>query len=150
MRTEKHFVRLPSRLRGGILWVLDRLAAFFDRMAALMSVEALRLDISNTIIVFVYKEVSRDVELWVGETRNCVPRSRWSQFAADLAGIGEDEIYVILDRNGDRIAVTLLENDKVELRFHAIFIGGVVRVRRSDLAKSLAEYGKYVDAAAKS
>ena len=87
----KSSARFSSQLRGAILSLHDRLAAFFERMAALTSNEALRLDISNAIIVFVHKDSSRDIEIWVGEVRNYVPRSQWSQFASDLAGIAEGE-----------------------------------------------------------
>ena len=43
-----------------IFWLLDRLAAFFERLAALTTDPALTLIIPNAMVVCVYKDVSRE------------------------------------------------------------------------------------------
>ena len=150
MRTEKDSVRFSTKLRAGIFWLLDRLAAFFEYMAASTTDKVLRLYISNAIVVWVYEDASRDIGVWVGEAVNDIPRSQWSKFADDFAGIAEGEGYVLLGTNGDRVTVTRLEDNNIEFRFHAMIFGGVVRVRRSDLIASFTKYRAYVDAAGKS
>ena len=132
-----------------IFW-LDRLAAFFEHLAALTTGPVLKLYIPNAMVVCIYKDVSRDIEVWVGEVKNYIPRSEWSKIVSDLAGIGDSHGYVFLDKNGELISVTRLASDSVEFRFHAMSFGGVVRARRSDLAKSFTKYREYVDAEEKS
>jgi hypothetical protein len=132
-----------------IFWLLDRLAAFFEQLAALTEVPALRLHIPNAYVC-VYKDVSRDVEMRFNDDINYIPRSEWSKIVSDLAGIADSHGFVYLDKNGKLISVTHLANERVEFRFHANPFGGVVRVRRSDLAKSFAKYREYVDAQEKS
>ena len=150
MRTEKDSVRFSTKMRAGIFWLLDRLAAFFEYMAALTTDKVLRLYISNAIIVCIYEDVSREIGIWVGEALNYIPRSQWNKFTYDFAGIAEGEGYVLLGSNGEIISVTYLENNIIEFRFHAMIDDGVVRVRRSDLIESFTKYRAYVDAAAKS
>lgn len=150
MRTERNSVRFSTKLRAGIFWLLDRLAAFFEDMAALTTDKVLRLYISNAIVVWVYEDVSRDIGIWVGELPNYVPRSEWNKFTDDAERVAEGEVYVLLDRNGERVFVTRLEDNIIEFRFHAMIDGGVVRVRRSDLIASFTKYRAYIDAAAKS
>ena len=133
-----------------IFWLLDRLAAFFEHLAALTTDPVLKLYIPNAMVVCIYKDVSRDIEVWVGEVKNYIPRSEWSKIVSDLAGIADSHGYVFLDKNGELISVTRLSSDSVEFRFHAMSFGGVVRARRSDLAKSFTKYREYVDAEEKS
>ena len=102
------------------------------------------------MVVCIYKDVSRDIEVWVGEVKNYIPRSEWSKIVSDLAGIADSHGYVFLDKNGELISVTRIASDSVEFRFHAMSFGGVVRARRSDLAKSFTKYREYVDAEEKS
>jgi hypothetical protein len=149
MRTQKNFVRFSSQLRAGIFWLLDWLAVFFERLAELTTDKVLRLRISNAIILCVYEDLSRDIDIWVGETSSYITRSQWNKFANDFEGIAEWDGYVLFDRSGKRISVTRLENDVIELRFHAMLDGGVVRVRRSDLIVGLVKYRAYVEAAGK-
>jgi hypothetical protein len=137
-----NFFRRKSN-RGLVFWLLDRLAAFFEHLAALTTDPILRLYIPNAMVVCIYKDVSRDIEIWVGEVKNYIPRSEWSKIVSDLAGIAENDGYVFLDRNGELISVTRLASDSVEFRFHAMIFGGVVRARRSDLAKSFTKYREY-------
>ena len=133
-----------------IFWLLDRLAAFFEHLAALTTDPVLKLYIPNAMVVCIYKDVSRDIEVWVCEVKNYIPRSEWSKIVSDLAGIADSQGYVFLDKNGELISVTRLASDSVEFRFHAMSFGGVVRARRSDLAKSFTKYREYVDAEEKS
>ena len=71
-----------------IFW-LDRLAAFFEHLAALTTGPVLKLYIPNAMVVCIYKDVSRDIEVWVGEVKNYIPRSEWSKIVSDLAGIAD-------------------------------------------------------------
>lgn len=146
MRTEKYFVRFSNQLRTGLFWLLDRLAAFFDGMAALTTDKVLRLRISNAIIVCVYEDLSRDIDIYVGETSNYISRSQWNKFADDFEMIAEGDEYILLASNGDRVSVSRLEQNIVELRFHAMWDGGVVRLRRSDLIAGLVKYRAYIEA----
>jgi hypothetical protein len=144
-----NFIRRKSN-RELIFWLLDRLAAFFEHLAALTTDPVLKLYIPNAMVVCIYKDVSRDIEVWVGEVKNYIPRSEWSKIVSDLEGIADSHGYVFLDKNGELISVTRLSSDSVEFRFHAMSFGGVVRARRSDLAKSFTKYREYVDAEEKS
>ncbi len=132
--------------RNLIVWLLDRLAAFFERLAALTTDPELKLYIPNAMVVCIYKDVSRDIELWVDETKNCILRSEWNKIVSELSAIAVGREYVFLDKNGRRISIILLANDSVEFRFHAMTFDGVVRARRSDLARSFTKYRAYVDA----
>ena len=67
-----------------IFWLLDRLAAFFEHMAALTTDPVLTLYIPNAMVVCVYKDVSRDIEVRVGEDINYIPRSEWSKIVLIL------------------------------------------------------------------
>ena len=133
-----------------IFWLLDRLAAFFEQLAALTTVPALTLIIPNAMVVCVYKDVSRAIEIRFGEDIHCIPRSEWSKIVSDLAGIADSDGYSYLDKNGKLISVTHLAHESVEFRFHANPFGGVVRAHKSDLAKSFAKYREYADAHEKS
>jgi hypothetical protein len=144
-----NFIRRKSN-HELIFWLLDRLAAFFERLAALTTDPVLKLYMPNAMVACIYKDVSRDIEIWVGEVANYIPRSEWSKIVSDLAGIADSHGYVFLDKNGALISVTRLAGDIVEFRFHAMSFGGVVRTRRSDLAKSFTKYREYVDAEEKS
>ena len=132
-----------------IFW-LDRLAAFFEHLAALTTDPVLKLYIPNAMVVCTYKDVSRDIEVWVGEVVSYIPRSEWSKIVSDLAGIADSHGYVYLDKNGELISVTQLANESVEFRSHAMPFGGAVHARRSDLARSFTKYREYVDAEEKS
>ncbi len=132
--------------RDLIIWLLDRLAAVFERLAALTTDPVLKLYIPNAMVVCIYKDVSRDIEVWVGEGKNCISRSEWNKIVSELSAIADGREYVFLDKNGRRISVILLASDSVEFRFHAMTLDGVVRARRSDLARSFTKYRAYVDA----
>ena len=144
-----NFIRRKSN-HELIFWLLDRLAAFFEHLAALTTDPVLKLYKPNAMVVCVYKDVSRDIEIGFGEDINYIPRSEWNKIVSDLAGIADGHGYVFLDKNGELISVTGLANESVEFRFHAKPFGGVVRARRSDLAKSFTKYREYVDAEEKS
>src|ERR1700722_10287040 len=140
-----NFIRRKSN-HELIFWLLDRLAAFFEPLAALTTDPVLTLYIPNAMVVCVYKDVSRDIEVRVGEDINYIPRSEWIKIVSDFAGIADSHGYVFKDKNGELISVTHLADESVEFRFHAMSFGGVVRARRSDLAKSFTKYREYVDA----
>ena len=144
-----NFIRRKSN-HELIFWLLDRLAAFFEHLAALTTDPVLKLYIPNAMVVCVYKDVSRDIEVWVGEVVSYIPRSEWSKIVSDLAGIADSHGYVYLDKNGELISVTQLANESVEFRFHAMPFGGAVHARRSDLARSFTKYREYVEAEEKS
>ncbi len=132
--------------RNLIVWLLDRLAAFFERLAALTTDPELKLYIPNAMVVCIYKDASREIELWVGEAKNCISRSEWNKIVSELSAIADGREYVFLDKNRRRICVILLASDSVEFRFHAMTFDGVVRARRCDLARSFTKYRAYVDA----
>ncbi len=143
-----NFIRRKSN-HELVFW-LDRLAAFFEHLSALTTEPVLKLYIPNAMVVCIYKDVSRDIEVWVGEVKNYIPRSEWSKIVSELAGTADSSGYVFLDKNGERVSVTPLARDSVQFRFHAMSLGGVVRARRSDLAKSFTKYREYLDAEEKS
>ena len=100
-----NFIRRKSN-HELMFWLLDRLATFFEHLAALTTVPALTLHIPNTMVVCVYKDLSRDIEIWFSDDINYIPRSEWSKIVSDLAGIADSHGYVYLDKNGELISVT--------------------------------------------
>jgi hypothetical protein len=78
-----NFIRRKSN-HELIFWLLDRLAAFFERLAALTTDPVLKLYMPNAMVVCIYKDVSRDIEIWVGEVANYIPRSEWRKIVLIL------------------------------------------------------------------